>query len=175
LSIDEIVTPVMGETSIVLELALNRLDAESMQVITRAIEETQRSPDPDAALAALYPQIEGDLQKLVAAGGEIRVDQFEVTLPQGTLTTNLVVEIPEGAAGANFNWSSVLLAMTASADIRMPEALFEFVVAMNPQANALLAMGILQRDGEHYVMNAEYAQGLVNVNGAPMPIPMPGM
>jgi hypothetical protein len=46
---------------------------------------------------------------------------------------------------------------------------------MNPQAAALVAMGILLKDGDDYVMNAEYAQGLLSVNGAPMPIPMPGM
>ena len=34
-------------------------------------------------------------------------------------------------------------------------------------------MGLLVPDGDDYIMNAEYAQGLVNVNGAPMPIPMP--
>jgi hypothetical protein len=36
-------------------------------------------------------------------------------------------------------------------------------------------LGLFQRDDDEYVMNAEYAQGLLNVNGAPMPIPMPGM
>jgi hypothetical protein len=46
---------------------------------------------------------------------------------------------------------------------------------MNPQAGSLVAMGFLVKDGEDYVMAAEYAQGLVNVNGAPMPLPIPGM
>jgi hypothetical protein len=46
---------------------------------------------------------------------------------------------------------------------------------MNPQAGSLIAMGILQQEGEDYVMKAEYAQGLVSVNGAPMPIPIPGL
>ena len=46
---------------------------------------------------------------------------------------------------------------------------------MNPEAEALVAMGVLKRSGDDYVMDAEYAQGLLNVNGAPMPIPMPAM
>ncbi len=129
--------------------------------------------DPGTALARLFPQIEGDLQKIVASGAEIRVEQLDVTLPQGKVTTKLLVEVAEGDSGAEFSWSSVLLAMTASATVRMPAALFEFLKTMNPQANALVAMGILQRDGDDYVMNAEYAQGLLNVNGAPLPIPMP--
>ncbi len=44
---------------------------------------------------------------------------------------------------------------------------------MNEQAGALVAMGILVAEDDDYVLNAEYAQGLFNVNGAPMPIPMP--
>ncbi len=65
--------------------------------------------------------------------------------------------------------------MTANADVRMPATLFEYMQLMNPQAGTLVTMGFLQRDGDDFVMIAEYAQGLLNVNGAPMPIPMPGM
>ncbi len=174
-AIDEIVVPGMGDMNFVLDLALNRLDAASMQVIAAAFQEAQSSLNPDAALEELFPKIEGDLQKIVSSGAEIRIDQLDVTLPQGKVTTKILVDIPEGDASADFAWSSVLLAMTASADIRMPTALFEFVRAVNPQADALVAMGILLQDGDNYVMNAEYAQGLLSVNGAPMPIPMPGM
>jgi hypothetical protein len=165
----------MGDMTFVLDLALNRLDAASMQVIAAAFKEAQSSADPDAALAGLFPQIEGELQKVVNAGADFRIDQLDLTLPQGKVTTKILVDIPEGDSSADFAWSSVLLAMTASADIRMPTALFEFVRAVNPQADALVAMGILLKDGDEYVMNAEYAQGLLSVNGAPMPIPMPGM
>lgn len=58
---------------------------------------------------------------------------------------------------------------------RMPMALFEMAKMMNPQAGSLVAMGILIKDGDDYVMAAEYAKGMLNVNGPPMPIPMPGM
>ena len=175
ISIDEIAIPGMGDMSFILDLALNRLDLGSMQVIVEAFREAQGSSDPETALAGLFPQIESDLQNIVSSGAEIRVDQLDVTLPQGKVTTKLLVEIPEGDSGAEFSWSSVLLAMTASADVRMPADLFESVKMMNPQASALVAMGILQRDGDDYGMKAEYAQGLLNVNGAPLPIPMPGM
>ena len=176
-AVDEIVVPGMGDMNFVLDLDLNRIDAASLQVIAAAFRETQGAADPEAALAEMFPRIEGDLQKIVTSGAEIRIDQLDVTLPQGSreVTSKILVDIPEGDAAADFNWSSVLLAMTASADIRLPVALFEFVQTMNPQAAALVAMGILLRDGDDYVMIAEYAQGLLSVNGAPMPIPMPGM
>ena len=69
----------------------------------------------------------------------------------------------------------MLLKSKASLNVRVPAALYEVAAMMNPQANSLIAMGMLVRDGDDYVMAAEYEQGLVNVNGAPMPIPMPGM
>jgi len=175
IAVDEINVPGMGNMNFVLNMALSRLDAASMQVIAGAVSDAQRSADPEAALADLLPLIEEDLQKIFTSGAEFRIDQLDVTLPQGKVTSRIIIDIPEGDSSADFAWSSVLLATTASADIRMPTALFEFLRMMNPQAGALVAMGILLKDGDDYVMNAEYAQGLLNVNGAPMPIPMPGM
>ena len=46
---------------------------------------------------------------------------------------------------------------------------------MRPDIGMLVAMGILKKDEDYYEMRAEYAKGLVTVNGAPMPIPLPGM
>jgi len=174
-SVEEFIIPALGEVSFVLDMALYRLDAASMQVIADAFKEAQEAADPEQAMATVMPAIEGDLQRLLSAGAEVRIDQLDISFPQGKLTTNLQIDIPTGDAGADFSWGSVLLAMTATADLRLPTALFDMILAMNPDANALIATGILQRDGEDYVMTAEYAQGLLNVNGAPMPIPMPGM
>ena len=137
--------------------------------------EVQEDDDPEAALQAIYPQIEGDVQKLVASGAEIKFNQFDLRLPQGKLSTQLQVKFAEMGDDLPFSWSSVLLAMTASMNMRIPVALYEFVQMMNPQAESLVAMGMLKRVGDDYVMDAEYAQGLLNVNGAPMPIPMPTM
>ena len=43
---------------------------------------------------------------------------------------------------------------------------------MNPDAGAIIGMGYLRRNGDVYEMHAEYAKGLLTINGAPMPIPM---
>ncbi len=175
ITIAQIAIPGMGDISFDLDLQLNRLDAASVQVIAAAFRESQAAPDPELALAELYPRIENDLQKIVAAGAEFRIDRLDVTLPQGKVSTKMTIAIPEGDAAADFSWGAVLLAMTATADVRMPAELFEFARMMSPQAEVLVTMGLLQQDGNEYVMNAEYAQGLLSVNGAPMPIPMPGM
>ncbi len=173
--IDEISIPGVGALDFDFDLGLYRLDAASVQVVAAAFREAQTSADPQMALAEMFPRIESDLQNIVASGAEMRINRLDVTFPQGTLSTKLTVDVAQGDPDADFTWSSVLLAMTATADVRMPAELFEFVQMMNPQAGSLVTMGLLQRDGEDYVMNAEYAQGLLNVNGAPMPIPMPGI
>ena len=174
-AVDGMVVPGMGDMSFVLDVAIEGLDAASMQVIADTFKKAQGAGNPDDALREIFPQIEGDLQKLVSSGAEIHIDQLDMTLPQGKVTTRFTVAVPEGDSGADFSWSSVLLTMTASADIRMPSALLEMAQTMNPQVGALVAMGILIRDGDDYVMAAEYAQGLLNVNDAPFPIPIPGM
>ncbi|MFT5500164.1 MAG: hypothetical protein ACI88G_000290 [Woeseiaceae bacterium] len=174
-SIDAITIPNFGEMDLTTELTIERFDAAPLSVITEAFKEAQASDNPDLALQMLYPEIEGDMQELIAAGGMIRFDQFDITLPQGTLETVVDLTFATLDDDEAFSWPAVLLAMTAKIDMRMPAPLYEFIQMMNPEAGSLVAMGVLVRDGDDYVMDAEYAQGLLNVNGAPMPVPMPGM
>lgn len=174
-AIQEIIVPGMGDMAFALDLSMNRLDAASVQNINDTFKQAQGAIDPDEALAELYSQIEPELQKIIAAGAEIRVDQLDVTLPQGKVTTRLNISFPEGEAAADFSWGTVLLNMAASANIRMPASMFDILQAMNPDAGALIAMGIMIKDGEDFVMNAEIENGQLLVNGAPLPFPMPGM
>ncbi len=160
----------LGEISYDLDMVLENLDAAAFGRVLDALEGAQNNPDPMMAFASM----EGDLADLVAAGLTFRIDQLDISLPQGTMLTQLEIEVPETDA-SSFAWPSVLLAMEASADLTIPSGLYEMMVAMNPQVNAAVAMGILRADGDNYVMEAQYKQGLLTVNGAPMPIPMPGM
>lgn len=174
-SIGSVGIPGFGDVSMDMDMSMNRFQAEPLGAIIEALEEAQAAPDPDLAMQLLLPTIEGDLQALLTAGAELRFDRLDITLPQGTVQTLVVVDIAETDASATFSWPGVLLAMTANIDVRVPAELFELAAMMNPQAGSLIAMGILQQEGDDYVMKAEYAQGLVNVNGAPLPIPIPGL
>ncbi len=158
-----------------MDLVLNRLDAVSFHRIAQALQNTRGAADPESAIKDLYPLIEADLQKFLTAGFEIRIDRFDVTLPSGKVTTKLRFDLPASAPTAAFSWPALLLALDASADIRLPVELFDMVQAMSPEAGALVAMGFLQKDGDFYEMRAEYAKGLLTVNGAPLPIPLPGL
>jgi len=174
MSVSNIGIPGFGDISMAMDMSLNRFQAESMGTIVAALREAQTAADPQLAMELLLPAIEGDLQTLVTSGLEFRLDQLDITLPQGTVETKIILNVDEMDADADFSWPAVLLAMTASIDLRVPTELFDLASMMNPQAASLVAMGILKKDGEDYVMEAEYAQGLVSVNGAPMPIPLTG-
>ncbi len=175
LDISSIRVPDFGNVDVAMDLVLNRLDALSFHKISQALQNTHGSADPESAIADLYPLIEADLQKFLTTGFEIRVDRFDVTLPSGKVTTKLRFDLPASAPTAAFSWPALLLALDASADIRLPVELFDMVQAMSPEAGALVAMGFLQKDGDFYEMRAEYTKGLLTVNGAPLPIPLPGL
>ena len=159
----------IGEVSYDLELMLEA-DAEAIGRVIDGLNSAQGNPDPMMAFASMEP----DLIDLVGAGLEFRIDRLDISLPQGTMEAQIELEIPENKDMDSFVWSSLLLDIEAAADLKIPTGLFDLIVAMNPQANMAVAMGMLRQDGDNYVMEAEYKQGLLTVNGAPMPIPMPG-
>lgn len=165
--------PGYGEASVELDFVLHGADAASVAVLSDALQQAGDADDPAAALAELYPQIEDEVATLFGRGFGLELRQLDLALPQGTMAADLKIEVAGSAANADFDWASALLATTASLNLRMSGAVYEMLAAMNPQAGALLAMGILKPDGQDFVMEARYAQGLVNINGAPLPIPMP--
>lgn len=174
LTVNGFSVPGAGEVDATMALAANRLDAASLEGILSQLRAARRAPDPDAAMQTLYPRIEGELRQMLASGAELRIDSLDFKLPQGEVTTRLHLELPEMDEGSDASWAALLLALTASADVRVPVALMELAQAANPQSGALIAMGILKPDGDSYIVNARYEKGLLTVNGAPMPIPLPG-
>ena len=172
LDIEALEMPELGAIDFGLDIAVNRLDAASVQRIRDALEAAAETGEPVDELDSVYPRVEKDLQTLLGAGAELRVDRFILSLPQGEVTAAIRFDLPETDPAPEHSWPSLLLALKASADIRVPAALVEMARETNPdQAGALVAMGILKREGDVYVVKAEYAQGLVTVNGAPLPIP----
>ena len=159
----------IGDVAWSIDMKLNDLDAAAAGRVQRGIEGVGDTDDP----TALFSAIEDDLMDLVAAGLEARFDRLDVTLPAGTMSTKLAFTLPE-TDRRSFNWSGVLLDLVASAEIKIPEPLFDFITTMNPQAGAAVAMGFLKKNGDVYELAAEYQKGLLTVNGAPMPIPIPG-
>ncbi len=175
LSVQKMSIPNVGEVNLSMDVSLDGLDATAASVIGKAVEEAQSANDPEAALANLYPEIESDVQTLFQRGFSVRMDKFDLSLPQGVVETKLEVSVPEAGAGAAFDWATVLLTLSAKLDMRVPGPIYDMAAMFSPQAGSLVSMGILVQDGDDYVVSGEYAQGLINVNGVPMPIPMPGL
>jgi len=164
-----------GEVDIQLQLSFSKLDALSFGEFATALRQAEEAGYPQTEFNTMYPIIEDEMQALLRQGVEIRIDQLKVSLPQGVLTTSLSIDVAETDSDDEFSWPGVILGTTASMDLRVPVALYDMAAMMNPEANSLVALGILIKDGSDYVMDADYEKGLINVNGAPMPIPIPGL
>ena len=173
-AVDDISVPAFGDMSFAMDVTMQDIDAAAINRIAEALEEAQDALDPDAALANIYPEIEGDLQTLAQRGFSLAIDRLDITLPQGVVASTLSIDVPESDAD-RFDWGFVLLNMSANLDLRIPAEVYQMAAMMSPEAGSLVSMGFLKQEGDEFVMQAEYAQGLVNVNGAPMPLPMPGM
>lgn len=161
--------PPIGDIAWAMDVTLNGLDAGAAGRLQRSLENAGDVEDP----MMLYGMVESDLLDLAARGFEMRFDKLDVTLPQGTVFTKLNFSLPESDR-QSFSWPGALLALEADADIRIPVALYEFATMMNPQVNAMVAMGFLKKNGDNYEMAAAYKKGLLTVNGAPVPVPIPG-
>ncbi|MDX1515539.1 MAG: DUF945 family protein [Woeseiaceae bacterium] len=159
----------IGDIAWIMNVAVAGLDADAAGRLQRAVDSMPGAADPSQLFAA----IESDLKAIVTEGFELRFDRFDVTVPQGTLQTRLQFNVAETDPQA-FNWAGVLLDLEATGTVIVPAGLYEFLTTMNPQINAAVAMGFLKRNGDNYEMAAEYRKGLLTVNGAPMPIPLPG-
>jgi uncharacterized protein YdgA (DUF945 family) len=166
-----VIMPALGDMNLYIDVAAKGLDANSMEVFVSELRAAQ-AQQPNAPMEVLLPQVEDDLEALLAQGVEIDITRLDVSLPQGDLSTTININIPESGTRSAFSWPGIILATTASVDLRISTSLYELAESMNPDANMLLAMGILKRAGENYEMEVRYASGLLTINGAPMTIPL---
>jgi len=166
LQLESKAVPQFGEFKVTADLRLDGADAEAMGALQRELKAQGANPDPTQMLGA----VESDLKKLLASGFELGIDQFDVSMPMGTVTSKLNFKVAEDDA-ATYEWTSLLLHTEASASLSVPQGLIEMAMQMNPQVGAAVGMGFLKQNGDVYEMEAAYKKGLLTINGAPMPIP----
>ena len=159
--------PGFGDISIIADIGFSDLDATALGAVTQKLEGLGGALDPDRIMMAA----EEEFKDLFAAGLGVGVQQLDVDLPMGTVEMKMTMAVPESDRAA-FGWSSLLLDTVASLDVRVPEALVQLASSMNPQTGAIIGMGYLKKEGDVYVMDADLKQGLLTINGAPIPIPM---
>jgi hypothetical protein len=158
-----------GDGAAEVVMRIENVDADALGDFKRSV---------DAARDADYAQldaidVEGKLKRLLASGLTLHFDQFDIAGPLGQITARFSAALAATDAD-DFNWAAALLALDASADISLPAALVDMATQSNPEMLAAIGMGFLQKKGNYYVLQAAFKQGLLNVNGAPMPIPLTG-
>ncbi len=159
--------PGFGDVSMIADMTFDSIDAEALGALTARLENMATSQDP----TTLMMSAQEEFKDLVAGGLNVDVDQFDVALPMGTVELKVSLDIPESDRGS-FEWTSLLLEAAMTLDMKVPEALVQLATSMNPQAGAIVAMGYLKKEGDMYIMDADFKKGLLTINGAPIPIPM---
>lgn len=163
----------LGAVDLSMDAKISGLDAQSINAIATYFRDARAGPEQQNVLSGSYPFIAADVQTLLNSGLEIRFDRIALALPDSPLTAALRFTLPPSARTAEFSWPSLLLALDASADLRLPVELYEIAASRNPDAASLVAMGVLKKDGDYYQMQARFAMGLLTINGAPLPVPLP--
>lgn len=160
----------IGNFGIAADIRLVRADAAAVGKIRQAFNKRDLGYDDDAAFATLQP----DALQLLAAGVELHIDQLDMSLAEGDIVSKLSFVVPESDSD-DYTWTSALLALVASADVSVPAHLIDTIAEIEPQIRTVVGLGFLKKNGDVYEMEAEYKKGLLTINGAPMPIPLPGM
>jgi uncharacterized protein YdgA (DUF945 family) len=158
-----------GRARINMDISADNIDAEALGNLTRALGELSDYASNDEVRLAL----EDDLKQLLAAGFELDVVRLDIALQPGTVSATLNVEVDDTDPDT-FVWTSALLALDATLDLSVPAELMDYAISLDPQVGAAVGMGFLRRNQDVYKMAASFKDGLLTINGAPMPVPWLG-
>ena len=159
--------PDFGELSVVADVEFTGIDAAALGALDKRLNEAVDPVSPNQAVIAA----ETEFKDLVAAGFNVGVERFNFALPMGTIESRLSILVPK-TDRASFEWTSLLLSTEAAFYVSIPEALVQQATSMDPQVGAIVGLGYLSKQGDVYVMDAQLKSGLLNINGAPIPIPL---
>ncbi len=160
----------LGPSSFGFDVSIIDVDAASLARISDVIDDVDSYGSGDDLRLA----VEDDLRTLFARGFEVRVDRLNVAVPSGNVAATLDVTV-EPTDIDEFVMTSVLLALDARLDLSVPVELFDLAATLNPELNAAVGLGFLRLESNQYRMQAEFSNGLLTVNGVPMPGIIPGL
>ena len=169
ITLDDLPFDDFGRANMTIDATISGVDGAAVGNISRTIDNGAYANSEEMMLA-----LEGDLKRLLAAGFELRFDQFDIALQQGTVRTKIEVDVAATDVD-EFNWIAALLALDVTLELSVPGAVVDLATSIDSQFNAAAGMGFLRKNGAVYEMEAAFQKGLLTVNGAPMPIPIPGI
>ena len=162
--------PMGGSGGLNIVARLENVDAAAFGLLTQSLSDARDSAfDPTATFA-----FEEDVMRLLASGMKIQFDQLDIASPLGEITSRFDATVDRSDAD-DYSWATALMALDASADVSLPAALVDMITANDPDMHAAIGMGFLRKQGQFYTLEAALKQGLLTVNGAPMPIPLSGL
>lgn len=159
-----------GNGGVQLVARLEDADAAQLGATIRSIDAMQTVTDYAEELA----QLEDDVLKLLAGGLQLHFDQLDILSPYGQFSSRASATL-EPSDHADYSWATAATLLTGSADLSLPKALVNMATQANPDLHGVIGMGYLRKRGEFYLMEASFADSVLTVNGAPTPIPLPGL
>jgi Bacterial protein of unknown function (DUF945) len=164
LVIDAVPFAGLGSGSLHASIRFEGIDAAALDDVVRDLERSAAAGQPPVDDAAL--------RRFVASGLEFDIEHFDIGTADGPISNTLHLHV-KPVSTASFSWPSVLLALDAGAELRIPAPLFDRLAATEPQLNTLAGLGYLRRDGDFYELHAAFEKGVLTVNDAPISIPPP--
>lgn len=112
------------------------------------------------------------LQRLLATGPELTLHRVRVPTHDAAIVGTAALEVAPGTK-LEQGWSD---AVSGNADVVLPRALVDSVAAggtdqLRAVIELMRAFRMLKLEGDSYRVRAQYAQGLLSVNGLPVPLP----
>jgi hypothetical protein len=160
--------PGFGDVSVAADLHFVGTDAAALGRVYERLEEMSGAMDPGHLMAAA----EDDLFELFAGGLSLDFRQLDIELPMGTVEAVMNFDVAKSDA-ATLSWLSILQHdLVATIDIKVPQSLIDLAEQMDVPTGMVIGMGYLKKDGDIYVVDADYKQGLLTINGAPVPLPL---
>jgi len=159
-----------GTGSVQLVSRLENADASAFGETIRSFDAMQSVENYEVGVA----QLEHDVLKLLARGMQLHVDQLDVLSPFGQFTSRASATV-EASDSDEYTWETATTLLNGSADFSLPKALVDMATQANPELHGVIGMGYLRKRDEFYLMEASFADSVLTINGAPTPIPLPGL
>jgi len=159
-----------GSGGVQMVARLEDADAAQLGATMRSMDAMQSVTDYKDELA----QLEYDVLKLLAGGMQLHFDQLDILSPYGQFSSRASATV-ERSDQADYSWATAATRLTGSADLSLPKALVDMATQANPELHGVIGMGYLRKRGEFYLMEASFADSVLTINGAPTPIPLPGL
>jgi hypothetical protein len=114
------------------------------------------------------------LLQILAAGMELHIDQLDILSPFGQFTSRASVTV-DASDSDDYTWDTAATLLNGSASLSLPRALVDMATQANPELHGVIGLGYLRKRDEFYLTEASFADSVLTINGAPTPIPLPGL